>query len=173
MASRFLALFLLAGVGPLAPHTGPATGSHPLEQLAWMVGGTWTAVTTLPSGDRATIEATFEWTSHKRAIRYSVVRKAAGRVMPALEGMCVWHPGRKQLALWEIDADGNLTESTLRAEGRTLSYDEVIHPADGSSFPVRAEAIRESDDRFSFKAFVEKDGRWPVVFQADYKRVRP
>lgn len=33
------------------------------------------AMTTLPSGDPATIEATFQWTSHKKAIRYSVVRK--------------------------------------------------------------------------------------------------
>ncbi len=100
-------------------------------------------------------------------------QEVRGRVLPSVEGICAWHPARKTLALWEVDQDGNLTESTLSADAARIRYDEVIHGADGSALPVRAEAVREGDDRFVFKASVEKDGTWPVVFEAVYVRRGP
>jgi hypothetical protein len=143
---------------------------NPVEDLAWLVGGTWVAESTLPDGAPATIEARFR-THHKKAITYSLVKKSGGRVLPSVEGICGWHPTRRTLVLWEVDQDGNVTESTLRAEGRRVLYDEVIHGADGSKLPVRAEVVRDDDDRFVFKASVEKNGAWPVVFEAVYERV--
>jgi hypothetical protein len=91
-------------------------------------------------------------------------------IAPAVEGICGWHPTKKTLVLWDVDQDGNVTESTLLAEASKVVYDEVIHGADGSALPVRAEALREGDDRFVFRASVEKDGSWPVVFEAVYSR---
>lgn len=74
--------------------------------------------------------------------------------------------------LWEVDQQGNLTESTLSADGARVCYDEVIHGVDGSTLSVLAEVVREGDDRFVFKASVEKDGTWPVVFEAVCVRKR-
>lgn len=144
--------------------------SNPVEVLAWLVGGVWRAESKLPNGTPATIEATFHWANHGKALKYSLVKRSAERVLPSVEGLCGWHPTRKTLVLWEIDQDGNLTESTLKAEGTRVKYDEVIHGADGSTLPVRAEAVREGADRFVFRASVEKGGAWPVVFEAVYVR---
>jgi hypothetical protein len=142
---------------------------NPVEALAWLLGR-WTADTRLPDGTPATIEADFQWANHKRAIKYSLVKRTGGSVLPAVEGICAWHPTKRTLVLWEVDQDGNVTESTLLAEASKVVYDEVIHGADGSALPVRAEALREGDDRFVFRASVEKDGSWPVVFEAVYIR---
>jgi uncharacterized damage-inducible protein DinB len=142
---------------------------NPVEALAWLLGR-WTADSKLADGTSATIEADFQWTNHKRAIKYSLVKRAGGRLLPAGEGICGWHPPKRTLVLWEVDQDGNVTESTLLAEASKVVYDEVIYGADGSALPVRAEALRQGDDRFVFRASVEKDGSWPVVFEAVYSR---
>jgi hypothetical protein len=167
-----LSMWLLMPAAAIAqaPPRDQTPAPNPVEALAWLVGGIWSAESKLPDGSPATIEATFHWAGHRRALKYSLVRRSGGRVLPSVEGICGWHPARKTLVLWEMDQDGNLTESTLRAEGPKVSYDEVIYGADGSVLPVRAEAVREGDDRFVFKASVEKDGAWPVVFEAVYQR---
>jgi hypothetical protein len=167
-----LSMWLLMPAAAIAqaPPRDQTPAPNPVEALAWLVGGVWSAESKLPDGSPATIEATFHWAGHRRALKYSLVRRSGGRVLPSVEGICGWHPARKTLVLWEMDQDGNLTESTLRAEGPKVSYDEVIYGADGSVLPVRAEAVREGDDRFVFKASVEKDGAWPVVFEAVYQR---
>jgi uncharacterized damage-inducible protein DinB len=147
----------------------PAAPPNPVDALAWLLG-TWTADGKLPDGTPATIEATFRWANHRRAIKYSIIKRAGGRVLPSVEGLCGWHPTKKTLVLWEVDQDANLTEGTLVAEPRRIAYQEVIHGADGSALPVRAETVRDGEDRFVFKASVEKDGSWPVVFEAVYRR---
>jgi hypothetical protein len=144
-----------------------------LAPLAWLVGGTWTAETTPPSGGSVTVEATFTWAPHRQALTYSLLKRSANGVQPGLVGLCGWHPAKKALVLLEIGENGNLTEGTLRADGARISYDETIYAGDGSALPVRAEAIRESDDRFVFRAYVEKDGAWTRAFEALYRRRTP
>jgi hypothetical protein len=158
------------GATPASAAAPPSQPVDPIQSLSWLVGGTWIADGKLPDGSPATVEATFEWAHHKRAVKYAIVKRSAGRVFPTIEGLCGWHPGRKTLVLWEVDQDGSLTESTVRVGGNRLSYDEVIYSINGSRLPVRAEAVRESEDRFVFRASIEKDGSWPVVFEAAYSR---
>lgn len=141
-----------------------------LDRIAWLVGGTWVAESKTPDGAPVTTEATYHFTSHRKAIRYSIVRKIEGKEVPVLEGLCGWHPGKKQLVIWEVDFEGNVTESILVVQDKTMSYNEMIFATAGSTQPVRAEAIREGDDQFVFRASVPKGGQWPVVFEARYQR---
>jgi hypothetical protein len=46
----------------------------------------------------------------------------------------------------------------------------MLYQVSGATTPVRAEVIRESENRFSFKAFVPKNGEWPEVLQVTYDR---
>ena len=155
------------------PETVRARVSDPpgLERIGWLVG-TWRADAVASDGSLETTEATYEWASHGRAIRYSLVRKGE-RDETTLEGICGYHPGKERLVLWEVDGEGNVTEGVLTVNEAGQSHDETIYALDGSILPVRAEILREGEDAFRFQALVEKDGDWALVFERTYRRVRP
>lgn len=142
-----------------------------LAPLVWLVG-TWTGQAKAPDGSLSTVELTYQWADHKRAMKYTVARRVGENLVTILEGTCAWHPGRKQLVLWEVDHEGNVTESIVVAHGSRVSYQEMIYAASGLTEAVRAEAVRDGDRRFVFRASVPRAGEWPVVFEATYTRTR-
>jgi len=162
----FLLAMELAGgsTAPEAQEADPWT----LEDLAWLVGGTWVAGGATAAGTPATTEVVYRWTSGRKAIAYSLVRRdQTGAVDTTLEGLCAWHPEQQRVVLWEVDSQGNVTEGVF-GEGGHL--DEVIHGADGTRRPVRSVIVRRGDGRFRFTASVERGGAWVTVFEADYSR---
>jgi len=161
-----LALNLLGDLTATQPRqAGPWT----LDDLAWLVGGTWVAETKTAAGAAAITEVVYRWASARKAITYSVVRRdqATGATDTSLEGLCAWHPEQRRVVLWEVDSQGNLTDGMF-GEGGHL--DEVIHAADGTRRPVRSVIARNGDHRFLFTASIERGGKWVTVFEADYSR---
>lgn len=143
-----------------------------LEPVAWLVG-TWAGTATAADGTRSTVEAIFAWADHGKLLEYAVTRRAGDELVASVAGVCGWHPGQRQIVLWEIDADGSLTEATVTALGDTLDLQELVYAVDGTTLPVRARTVREGDDAFLFLASVPKDGSWTEVFRQRYERVRP
>jgi hypothetical protein len=149
----------------------PAGGGQGLEGLAWLVG-TWRADATAPDGAAATNEFRFERAPHGKAFHYAIHQTSRGLTTPRVVGLCAWHPVKQRFSLWEVDAAGAVTEGTLEIAGQAHSYEETIYSPDGSTLPVRAEAVRDGQDTFQFKARIEQGGEWKVVFQATWRRVK-
>jgi len=168
---RFLYLAFVVMLLPAAPLAAESTSENPLDRIAWMVG-TWIGEKKAADGTPEIVEVTFDWAGHKKIIFYKISSKQEDRTTTITEGMCGWHPGKKQLVLWEFDNEGNLYESVMVVHGNKQSYEEMLYQANGATTPVRAEVMRENDNRFSFKAFVPKNGEWPEVFHLTYDRVR-
>lgn len=169
LASTLLSILLLC---IMTVDSKAASSENPLDEIAWLVGGTWVAESKTPEASPVTTEAAFDWASHKKAILYSIVRKYENKTVPTLEGVCAWHPGKKQLVLLEVDNEGNLTESIVTVYGTKVSYEELIYQASGTTQPVRAQTTREGEDAFIFSASVPQEGEWRDVFLARYKRVK-
>lgn len=169
-----LALSLILFLGTGSAHSqNTAPGTNPLDPIAWLVGGTWVTTTKASDGSLVTIEVTFEWASHKKLIKYTIINpNYGGKAVPTHEGICGWHPGKKQLVLWETDNDGNLTEAVLIAQGNKLLLEELFYRADGTTRPQRVEVVRESADEFTFKAWVPKEGEWVEAVRFKYKHVK-
>jgi hypothetical protein len=142
-----------------------------LTQLAWLVG-TWRGESKTPDGKPATNVFTFEWAPGRTAFRYTIERTSGGVTVPALVGLCTWHPAKSAFVLLEVSDRGDVTESLLRAQGERYTYEETIFGADGTVLPVRAEAERDGDDTFIFRARVQQGGDWKIVFATTWRRVR-
>ena len=143
-----------------------------LEQLAWAIGGKWIAEIKGPDDKPLTVEATFEWAGHRKAIKYAVAFKSGDKSATNYEGVYYWHPKKKQLAMLQIDRQGNVNESLLTREGDHFKQRNSVTMADGTKREQRAEFIREGDDAFAFKAFVPKGDDWVEAVALKYKRVR-
>jgi hypothetical protein len=168
-AHSILIVLLMVAAAGVASGQATASGDAALAPLAWLVG-TWTGEGKTPDGRAATNEITYAWTADRKAIQYSLARRAGGVTDIALAGLCGWHPVRKRLVLWEMDSQGNLTEGAIAVVNGVQTHDEVIYGADGSTLPVRAEVRRKGADAFVFRALVEKGGAWVQVFETTYVR---
>jgi hypothetical protein len=167
-----VAVMVAASVPTLAHCVDPADPIEPLNTLAWTIGGKWVAETKGADDSPLGVEVTFQWASHRKAINYAIVIKSKDKTIPQYEGTYFWHPGKKQVALLQLDALGNVTESTLTADGMVLKQENVLTSEDGSKHEQRVEIVREGDDAFQFNAFVPKEGKWVKAVTFQYKRVR-
>ncbi len=143
-----------------------------LEQLAWAVGGKWVSELKGPDGSPLTVETTFDWSGHRKSIKYAVVFKFQEKSTTQYEGVYWWSPEKKQLMMLQIDGQGNVTESTLVKEGDQFKQRNTVTLADGTKREQRAEFTREGDDVFAFKAFIRKGDDWAEAVALKYKRVR-
>jgi uncharacterized protein YciI len=142
-----------------------------LEQVSWLVGGTWVARSAGPSGVPEETHARFSWADHGEAITYRIDKHTSAGAQPNFVGTCYLDPETDRITWVEIDHEGSVTRSELaRVEGDRLFLEETTTPRDGKKFAVRAEVTREGEHGFSFVASVERGGAWTPVFRADYER---
>jgi hypothetical protein len=177
MRISFVRRVALAVTLAVAASSGTDLRAHPpsintdLNRLAWLVG-TWKGDGRTPDGQPATNTFTFEWTPSRTAFKYTIDRTAGGVTVPALVGLCTWHPAKSAFVLLEVSDRGEVTDGVLRIHGDRYAYEETISGSDGTVLPVRAEAVREGDDAFVFRASVQQGGDWKVVFETTWRRVR-
>ena len=165
-------LFVLLPLFVAPPALGDGAPEDPLRPLAWTVGGTWVAEVKRPDGKPLKVETTFEWASHRKALRYTIVIRTDTGTVPQYEGLYWWDPGAKEIHMLQIDRQGNVTKSVATFAGNTMTQKNQLTRADGTKQEQRVELVRDGDDAFSFKALLQKGGEWAEAARFTYKRVR-
>lgn len=149
----------------------PVTGqSDPLEQLAWIVG-TWAAEVKGPDGSPMAIRTTYDWAGHRKALKYVVAFRSKDTTTVQYEGTYYWHPGKKSLAMLQIDRYGNVTESTATVDGKVMNQVNAVAAVDGAKREQRVELVRDGNDSFSFRALIPKGREWTEAVAFRYTRV--
>lgn len=159
-------------LGIAAPIFTQQPPENPLDELAWLVGGKWVAEIKTPKGDSMTVETTFEWSGHKKALKYAIAFKSKEATVPQYEGLYWWNPAKKALTLLQLDRQGNMTEAVLTVEKGKFFQKNTLTRPDGKTQEQRAQFERVNDDTFLFKAFVQKDDEWVEAVAFQYKRIR-
>lgn len=167
--SRSVALFA-AVLLVAAPTRAAEAPKDPLEPLAWAVGGTWEAELAGAGQDPLTVQAVFTWAGHKKAIKYVITVRGKAGAAVQYDGTYYWHPGKKALALLQVDREGNVVESTLTTDGKTITQENAATKSDGTATRQRVEIARDGDDAFTTKAFVRKGDAWVEAVTFKYKR---
>ena len=145
---------------------------QPLSALSWLVGGTWVTELRSSDGRPTRVEARFDWAGHGRTLHYVIHFKRGDETVMQYDGLYYWHPGRKQIAMVQVDRDGNVTESVAMVDGNTMTQENQATQTDGTTRPQRVSVTREGDDAFAFKAMVQRDGQWLDAVGFTYKRER-
>lgn len=156
----------------LAPTAAQPPADHPLAAISWLVGGMWVAEIPSSDGRPMRVETRFEWSEHGQSLKYVVHFKSADKTVPQYEGMYYWHPGRKHIAMVQVDRSGNVTESVAKMDGDALTQENQATQTDGTTRPQRVRIVREGDNGFAFKAMVQREGEWVDAVAFTYKRDR-
>jgi hypothetical protein len=165
-------ILVAATLGLLLPLRGAAQddAGKELEPLAWAVGGSWLSELQNADGKPLPVYLRFQWAENHRAIHYTIVFEVEGKKTPHYDGTYYWHPAKKSIALLQIDRHGNVVESTVTPEGKTLKQENVQTSIDGTQRPQRVEITQTGNDSFTTKAFIQRDGKWVEVASFTYKR---
>jgi hypothetical protein len=145
---------------------------HPLAALSWFVGDKWVTELQSSDGRPLRVEARFEWGRTGRTLHYVIDFTTGDRTVTQYEGTYYWHPGRRQIAMVQVDRNGNVTESVAKVEEGTMTQENQSTQADGTTRPQRVSVVRQGDDAFAFKAMMQRDGRWVEAAAFTYQRER-
>jgi hypothetical protein len=153
--------------------TVPATSQTqtPLDDFAWLVGGTWIAEVKPAEGKAPLrIESTCRWSENKRQIQFVTHFITPDSDIARYEGFYAWHPGKQKVAYWYTDEKGNFSEGTAAPQGEIVEFELANISATGQVMPIRSEIRREGADAYSWKAYIQKDGEWTEAVSLRYVR---
>jgi hypothetical protein len=166
-----LAAILAGWAGVLKAETAPAE-PNPLESLAWMMGGKWTADGDKgPDGKPFHVEVKFNWTENHRGLKFTTWFLVGGKLVPVYEGLYAWHPVKKKFAFLYSDNEGNLTEGEAALIGDHLEQEFNIVSVKGTEKTFRSTIVHTAPDDYDWSVQRQnKDGAWVVMFGLKYKR---
>jgi hypothetical protein len=168
-----LAAVTVPGAGARAvPSQAAGANQSPIEQLSWLVGGTWTAEEPSSEGPPLRVQLTCRWSSTRNAILFEVSFSSAGRETPQYDGMYLWHPGKRRFVLWQVNRRGEVAEGELTISGKEMDQEvRVVHP-DGSLHFLQAHFMRMDDNAFRFQAHfrLAENAPWQDALDIVYRR---
>ena len=162
---------LLGLVVTLRAETQPAA-ENPLDQLAWMIGGTWTADGDKgPDGKPFHVESKFNWAANHRGLEFTTWFLVDGKLVPVYHGMYAWHPQKKKFAFLYTDNEGNMTEGEAAMTGDHLEQEFQIVGVNGAAHTFRSTIVHSAPDDYDWNVrHQNQQGDWVVMFALKYKR---
>lgn len=172
-AMVFAMAFVMA-MGGTANAADQAASANPVDQLAWMIGGKWTADGDKgPDGKPFHVETRFIWAENHRGIIFTTWFLVNGKLVPVYAGLYAWHPGQKKFNFLYTDNEGAMTAGTASWQSDTLEQEFQIVEPDGTSRSFRSTVKHTSPDQYDWNVRGQnKDGAWVQMFALTYKRVR-
>jgi len=163
----FVSLVLFA-FSVLAQQKGGSAESSPLQPVAWLVGGTWTADIKGPDQKVTHVENKIRWAPNHQAIEF--LTRFNGQ--PHYNGFYAYDAAKKAIEFFYTSSEGDLTIGTAvpNADGRTLNQNFELTDAKGKVTPIHSTIEREGDNAYSFTVLLQKNGEWSPEFNIRYER---
>jgi hypothetical protein len=148
-----------------------ATG---LATLGFLAGATWRGeLPPTSNGQKAGIEARFEWTENHQGIRFDSAWLVGGKKIPYTSGVYLWNPQLKQIAITYSDDEGALTTGTVSLAGEVFAHDlQVIYPS-GKIEKIQTKLTHSGSDIFTNAIYRLKDGHWDKFVEVHYTKLKP
>lgn len=148
----------------------PVTPASPLTPLAFLTAHEWEAK--LPDsadGKKMKIHAQFTWSESRQAIRINSKFVTDGKARPYVEGFYAWDAQQRLIAFWYVDAEGNLTKGTVKAEGEKLVHEFEQIKGDGKSSSFVANVTRQGEQSWENEISSRTGGELKPVVKVRYE----
>jgi hypothetical protein len=148
----------------------PARTASPLTPIAFLTAHEWEAK--LPDsadGKKMKIHAQFTWSESRQAIRINSKFVTDGKARPYVEGFYAWDPQQRVIAFWYVDAEGNLTKGTVKAEGEKLVHEFEQIKGDGKSSAFIANVTRQGEQSWENEISSRTRGELKPIVKVRYE----
>ena len=165
-------LAILVGLAGPARSQEKAANSNPIDQIAWLMGGRWTADGDKgPDGKPFHVESRFSWAENHRGLMFTTWFLIDGKLVPVYQGMYAWNPARKKFNFLYTDNEGSMTEGEATWADKSLEQEFQIVNPDGTAHTFRSTVTHTAPDAYDWNVRGQnKEGKWVVMFGLTYKR---
>jgi hypothetical protein len=162
---------LFASNSHLAAQTPtPAKPDKPISQLAWLVGGVWTADASKLGNGLQRIETRYRWSDNASYIRFTTHFVTDKAEIKTYDGQFFWDPAKKALELWYMDASNGITQGPVTWQADRLQVFFRGPDFEGVVADLRVDVQRQSDDSYHWSVSEKQNEQWKELGSFDYLR---
>jgi len=163
-------LLLMSMAIPALSQEKDATAPKPIQSLAWLVGGVWTADATKLGPGMQRIETRYSWSDNDAYLRFNTHFIFDKGTAKNYDGSLFWDPERKTLAMWYMDRANTVYEGPMEVTGDIWRIHFKGQDFEGKMAELQVQVTRKSNDLYHW-SLQEKDGeKWKELGSLNYSR---
>jgi hypothetical protein len=148
----------------------PPKQANPMDPLAWLVGGVWTADAAKLAPGMLRIETQYVWSDNHRFLRFTTHFVSTQGTLRNYDGNMYWDPARKALRMWYLSASGEMTESLIALDGDRWQMDFAGTNFEDKPAQLRVIVDRKSSDLYHWSLSEKAGDLWKPLLGLDYAR---
>jgi hypothetical protein len=170
-AVAFTAAFAQDSTKPAAANpAAKPSDAKPIVQLAWLVGGVWTADASGMGNDMQRIETRYTWSDNNAFVRFNTHFVAQQGTLHQYDGQFFFDPEKSALAMWYMDSKNGITQGPITVDGDTTTLSFRGPNFEGKVADLRVLVLRKSNDHYVWQLEEKSQDAWKPLAKLDYIR---
>jgi hypothetical protein len=149
---------------------GAKAEAKPIQQLAWLQGGVWVADGTKLGPGLQKIETRYQWSDNSAYLRFTTHFVFEKGIAKQYDGNMYWDADKKGLAIWYMDAAGEIIQGPMEWSGDVLKLTFHGDDFDGNKADLLVEVTRKNNDHYHWVVSEKQGSSWKQLGELDYLR---
>jgi hypothetical protein len=161
------------GVARDVAHAGDSevdAKKKPISDLAWLVGGVWTADASRMGDGMKRIETRYVWSDNNAFIRFTTHFVSDKGTAKTYDGNFFWEPQKSQLAMWYMDYANEIIQGPIAISGETTKFSFRATDFGGKPADMQVELLRKSNDKYQWTLEEKIADAWKQLATLEYVR---
>jgi len=144
--------------------------AKPISDLAWLVGGVWTADASKMGDGMKRIETRYVWSDNNAFIRFTTHFVSDKGTAKTYDGNFFWEPGKSQLAMWYMDYANEIIQGPIAIAGETTKFSFRATDFEGKPADMQVELQRKTNDKYQWTLDEKSGDSWKQLATLEYVR---
>ncbi|HXM15785.1 MAG TPA: hypothetical protein VN933_11130 [Candidatus Eremiobacteraceae bacterium] len=142
----------------------------PISNLAWLVGGVWTADASKMGDGMKRIETRYVWSDNNAFIRFTTHFVSDKGTAKTYDGNFFWEPAKSQLAMWYMDYANEIVQGPVAISGETTKLSFHATDLEGKPADMQVELLKKSNDKYQWTLEEKIGDSWKQLATLEYVR---
>ncbi|MDP9146178.1 MAG: hypothetical protein M3N22_00840 [Acidobacteriota bacterium] len=144
--------------------------AKPMDPLAWLIGGVWTADASKLGPGMLRIESRYQWSDNNAFIRFTTHFVSDKGAAHTYDGNFFWNPTQKTLAVWYMNSRNGITEGPVQMAGDTMQITFRGEDFEGKLAELRVMVTRKNNHEYHWALQEMQSGAWKELASLEYLR---
>jgi hypothetical protein len=142
----------------------------PIADLAWLVGGVWTADASKMGDGMKRIETRYVWSDNSAFIRFTTHFVSDKGTAKTYDGNFFWEPAKSQLAMWYMDYANEIVQGPVEIGGETTKLSFHATDFEGKPADMQVNLLKKSNDKYQWTLEEKVGDSWKQLATLEYVR---
>jgi hypothetical protein len=144
--------------------------AKPISNLAWLVGGVWTADASKMGDGMKRIETRYVWSDNSAFIRFTTHFVSDKGTAKTYDGNFFWEPAKSQLAMWYMDYANEIVQGPVEIGGETTKLSFHATDFEGKPADMQVNLLKKSNDKYQWTLEEKVGDSWKQLATLEYVR---